>query len=297
MPAASGARSLRWRDGHRRAAGAGPRPAARISAAARGSSAGCGWPCSRSWSRTSSCPTTSHYWIPPWIPFLAALFLEVQFFVGGYLQGRRGAAYTPAGSRPRAAAARPGRLRRRGSGARRPRSRSTASGHCVPIDGLTDEEVEERVVEYVARPRGDPGRAPAVLAAAAARGLLDRRYLVEALATLALVAGILFWASRPHGWSAVSDGNQARAEAVFSREAAKIAGHPAHRPLRHERRVRGLPQGRGRARVRRRQARVPDAVDLRHALPARVQAPDAVVPAHGARDRRARRTRRGTSRA
>ena len=41
------------------------------------------------------------------------------------------------------------------------------------------------------------------------------------------MAGILWWASRPHGWDAVSESNKARAEAVFSREAAKIAGHPA----------------------------------------------------------------------
>ena len=44
---------------------------------------------------------------------------------------------------------------------------------------------------------------------------------------LAIVAAILYWASRPHGWGSVSATNQARAERVFSREAAKIAGHPA----------------------------------------------------------------------
>src|SRR5436309_2843738 len=33
-------------------------------------------------------------WIPVWLPFLAALALEVDLFLGGYLQARRG--YRPA---------------------------------------------------------------------------------------------------------------------------------------------------------------------------------------------------------
>jgi hypothetical protein len=53
------------------------------------------------------------------------------------------------------------------------------------------------------------------------------RHLAEAAFALALVGGILFYAVRPHGWGAVSAANQARAEAVFSQEATKIAGHPA----------------------------------------------------------------------
>ncbi len=44
---------------------------------------------------------------------------------------------------------------------------------------------------------------------------------------LAVVGGILFYASRPHGWDAVSTADRARAEALFSREASAIAGHPA----------------------------------------------------------------------
>lgn len=53
------------------------------------------------------------------------------------------------------------------------------------------------------------------------------RHVAEAAVALAIVGGILFYASRPHGWSAVSTENRARAEAVFSREATRIAGHPA----------------------------------------------------------------------
>jgi hypothetical protein len=53
------------------------------------------------------------------------------------------------------------------------------------------------------------------------------RYVAEALGALAVVAVILYFAARPSGWDAVSAENQARAEAVFSREASRIAGHPA----------------------------------------------------------------------
>jgi hypothetical protein len=53
------------------------------------------------------------------------------------------------------------------------------------------------------------------------------RHLAEAAVALAVVGGILFYAVRPHGWNAVSAANRAKAEAVFSQEATKIAGHPA----------------------------------------------------------------------
>jgi hypothetical protein len=52
-------------------------------------------------------------------------------------------------------------------------------------------------------------------------------HVAEAVVALAIVGGILFYAVRPHGWNAVSHANRARAEAVFSREASAIAGHPA----------------------------------------------------------------------
>ena len=47
------------------------------------------------------------------------------------------------------------------------------------------------------------------------------------MVALAIVGGILFLAVRPRGWNAVSSANQARAEAVFSQAATRIAGHPA----------------------------------------------------------------------
>ena len=124
-------------------------------------------------------PYAVRAWIPVWLVFLAALGLEVQFFVGGYLQGKQG--------RP-------------------------AAG---PDPGPQPRDLAEL---------GSPWwwQVPAEEA-----GRPYRLYVLEAVAGLLLVAGILFYASRPHGWDAVSATDQARAEAVFSREASRIAGHPA----------------------------------------------------------------------
>ena len=125
-------------------------------------------------------PYSVRAWIPVWLVFLAALGLELQFFVGGYLHARRG---------------RPAALPDRGP---QPRDLAELGGPWwwqVPAE------------ERAGRPFG--------------------RYLLEAVVGLALVAGILFYASRPHGWDAVSTTDRARAEAIFSREASRIAGHPA----------------------------------------------------------------------
>jgi hypothetical protein len=134
-------------------------------------------------------------WIPVWLPFAAALGLELQFFLGGYLAGRR--------EQPTDETDAPDRG---------PQARDLEE---LGWDPEADEEeaddrdaeAEPAYVYYEPRP------------------LLRR--LAEGLAAIAVVAGILFYASRPHGWDAVSKANRARAEAVFSQEATKIAGHPA----------------------------------------------------------------------
>jgi hypothetical protein len=172
-------------------------------------------------------PYEVHYWIPAWIPFIVAVYLEAQFFLGGWLQGRRSAAYAPVGSDH---GPQPRDLADFGGEDWRETTTIVLGGerHYVPIGGLTDEEVDERVEAYVRDPDAlRAARRPYRRPAERTRRLLDRRSLLEALAMLAVVGGILYWAVRPHGWSAVSAENQARAEALFSREAAKIAGHPA----------------------------------------------------------------------
>src|SRR6266545_575682 len=129
-------------------------------------------------------------WIPVWLLFLAALGLEVEFFLGGYLQSRR-----------LVAPAKPDRG---------PQPHDVAElGGAQWQEELTPEEFDELAAAPIEEDVAEPAEAPH----------LSRRYVV----------------------------------------------------------------------------------DLRHALPGRVQAPRAVVPAHGARDRRAgarvvappRRERRG----
>jgi hypothetical protein len=128
-------------------------------------------------------PYSVQGWIPVWLPFLAALGLEIQFFVGGLRKRPGVATATNRGPQPR---------------------------DLFELGWEPEWEDDEYESQYEpAAPR------------------LYRRHLAEGLVALAIVAGILFYASRPHGWNAVSTADQARAEAVFSREATGIAGHPA----------------------------------------------------------------------
>jgi hypothetical protein len=133
-------------------------------------------------------------WIPVWVPFLAALGLEVQFFLGGYLAGQREHAHDAA-------------VPDRG-----PQERDLDELGWQP-EPEEDEEEGDQEEEY--EPLDYDERRPYT------------RHLAEAVVALAIVGGILFYAVKPHGWNAVSKANRARAEAVFSREATSIAGHPA----------------------------------------------------------------------
>jgi hypothetical protein len=165
-------------------------------------------------------------WIPAWLPFLAALGLEVHFFLGGYLQTRAGRGIAQAtpdrGPQPRDLADLGGEHWREVHALER-----AGEPHFVPIEGLSDEEARERVAAYLEDPESALAETEVVVADEGEARHPYRRYLVEAVVAVALVAGILFVASRPHGWDAVSTADQARAEAVFSREATAIAGHPA----------------------------------------------------------------------
>jgi hypothetical protein len=128
--------------------------------------------------------------IPVWLLFLAALGLEVEFFVGGWLQGRQGVEPAPVDRGPQ------------------------------PRDL---EELGPQYDEYepLSLFPSDWYRAPP---AAPHR---QWRYIAEAVLGLAVVAVVLYFAVRPSGWDAVSSANQAKAEVAFSREASRIAGHEA----------------------------------------------------------------------
>jgi hypothetical protein len=127
--------------------------------------------------------------IPVWLLFLAALGLEVEFFVGGWLQARQGVEPAEVDRGPQ----------------------------------LRDlEELGAQYDEYepLSLFPSDWYSEPAT--AAPHR---QWRSIAEAAAGLAIVAAILYFAVRPSGWDAISSANQAKAEAVFSREATLIAGH------------------------------------------------------------------------
>jgi len=163
-------------------------------------------------------------WIPPVLPFLLALALEVQFFVGGYRRSRAGETGSgrDRGPQERDVAELGGRHWREVlavdvEGERR----------LLPTEGLTDDEVAARVEAY----RLDPEATLAEIELEAGPAAPPRRWvgpsLLEAILALVLVAVIVFAASRPRGWDAVSAPDRARTEATLSSEATRIAGHPA----------------------------------------------------------------------
>ena len=124
-------------------------------------------------------------WFPVWLLFLLALGLELDFFVGGWLQTRRVA---PAAEAPD----------------RGPQQRDLSE---LGTWGYWDPS--EPTPPVVA----DPG--------------FRWIHVGEALAAIAIVGTLLYLASRPSGWNAVSSQRQAQTEAILSREASAIANHPA----------------------------------------------------------------------
>ena len=125
-------------------------------------------------------------WFPVWLLFLLALGLEIDFFVGGWLQART---------------ARPSPPRRRIAGRRGATCPSSAAG----ATGTRPSR----------RRRSPPSPAFSWL------------HVVEAVAAIAIVGILLYFAARPSGWNAVSSKRQAQTEAILSREASAIAHHPA----------------------------------------------------------------------
>ena len=124
--------------------------------------------------------------IPVWLLFLAALGLEVEFFLGGYLQLRRG----------------------------------------QPAEPALDRGPQQRDLSELG-PWAWWDSDPAIAGPYEEAPRFRWPQVAEAVAVIAVVAGILFYASRPQGWNAVRSENRARTEAILSREASLVAGHPA----------------------------------------------------------------------
>jgi hypothetical protein len=140
--------------------------------------------------------------IPVWLLFLAALGLEVDFFLGGYLQTRR-----------QLEPAKPDR-------GPQPRDLADLGGSQWRGDDVGEfPELPLFPPDWYSVPPAEPVELETPRS--------YWRYVLEAGVAIAIVAVILYFASRPQGWNAVSAANQTRAESVFSREATLIAGHPA----------------------------------------------------------------------
>jgi hypothetical protein len=124
-------------------------------------------------------------WFPVWLLFLLALGLEIDFFLGGWLQTRRSA----------------------------------------PVAETPDRGPQQRdLSELGTWGYWDPSEpTPPVVAEPGFRWI----HVVEAVAAIAIVGTLLYAASRPSGWDAVSADRQAQTEAILSREASSIARHPA----------------------------------------------------------------------
>jgi hypothetical protein len=146
--------------------------------------------------------------VPIWFPFLIALGLELNFFVAA----RR---------------AQPRRLPDR-----RPQDvdveedfdelllvRRDGEEWWVPYSGETEEEIDELIAQ--ARER----EALEVDAPEPVRGGAFRRLLVG-LAVIGTLAGLAWYVDSNTGWNGVDPDNREQAEARFSSEAARIAGHP-----------------------------------------------------------------------
>ena len=151
--------------------------------------------------------------MPIWLPFLIALGLEVQFFLGAV--------------RP----ARAGRPDRRPQAVDRERYgyaddtddlllvREGDEELWIPYSGETDEELSALIAE--ARERREEDAGPAIVG-----GRRPLRRLLAGLGLIGALALILWVAETRTGWDALDADTQARAAARFSDEASRIAEKP-----------------------------------------------------------------------
>jgi hypothetical protein len=147
--------------------------------------------------------------VPIWLPFLLALGLELNFFVGA----RRARARRP-DRLPQDVDVEPGfddlLLVR------------TESGELwIPYAGETGEELEELVAEARERVEAEAESPPVY-------GIQgpSTRSLLAGLAIIAALAALVWVVDSRSGWNGVDPDDREQAEARFSAEASRIAGHP-----------------------------------------------------------------------
>jgi hypothetical protein len=160
--------------------------------------------------------------VPVWLAFLIALGLELQFFLGA----RRSVSPRERGSLrlPQAVD------RERYGYASDPEElllvREGGEELWVPYAGETDEELDELIT--AARTRQASGEEPERPSPQAPEARPARPYLglLSGLAVIAVLGTVAWVADSRAGWSGLDSDTRAAAEARFSGEAARIAGHP-----------------------------------------------------------------------
>jgi len=164
-------------------------------------------------------------WIPIWLPFLAALAIELQFFVSGWRAAPRQSSDLDEGGRdwvmlplPRGGQLwiEPGKLGEDEvtewlslNGAQLAGLAPNGQYEVGPLQNGLPSEIRPLGALPVAHRRR--------------RHRLPSLRLVVSIAVLVVVAGVL--ALRPSGWQRLSSEKRAAAEAQFSRLASAIAGH------------------------------------------------------------------------
>jgi hypothetical protein len=173
-------------------------------------------------------------WLPPLLPFVAAAAVEAQFFFSGVRARRRRRAFADPGPQQRD-------LDELGWKAHTVTVRQGDAELVLRPGELDSEEVAEWLeahrVELAELGPGhhelaaiDNAASPVALHVEPVRqraGNRTRTRLVQALAVLALFAGLFFLDSRGEHWQHLSTSARAATVEVLDRQAARIAGHPA----------------------------------------------------------------------
>jgi hypothetical protein len=145
--------------------------------------------------------------VPIWFPFLIALGLELNFFVAARRAGPR-----------RLPDRRPQDVDVEEEFDELVLVRRDGEEWWVPYSGETEEEIDELIAEAREREALEPDEPEAPPGGALRR-------LLVGLAVIAALFGIAWYVDSNTGWNGVDPDNREQAEARFSTEAARIAGH------------------------------------------------------------------------